>query len=142
MARASAITAVAGAVLTALNVTAFRTLCPGGVYRTTTAVQSPPYCVIGPCSERPMDALGQGYGSIVSVPIRVVAPTGDAIPEDRHAAILSKALALLDEPVALTASGWTVRQVLWTTTVPAQLELADGSTLPALQATVEVWVKA
>lgn len=141
MARKSAITAVGTAVLTALNVTAFRSLCPGGVYRAILPAQNPPYCVVGPCSERPDDALGFGYGSIVTVPIKVTWVPGDAVAEDRAVAAIDYALGLIDDPVALSVTGWTRTQVDWTGTQPTTLEAIDGSRLDALVATVDVYVR-
>ena len=140
MARRSAINAVADAILAALNVPSLRALCPGGVYRSLIPAQTPPYVVIGPCSESPDDCLGLGYGSVVTVPIRVTQVAGDAVSEDRAVDIVNQALALLDEPATLTVTGWTVGQVNWTGTQQTTIETQD-SAVAALAATVDVYVR-
>lgn len=141
MARKSAINAAADAVLAALNVASVRTLCPGGVYRSSLPAQTPPYVVVGPCSELPDDCLGLGYGSVVTVPVRVTQVAGDAVSEDRAVDIVNQALSLLDEPAALSVPGWTVSQVNWTGTQPTSIETQDGSAVSALVATVDIYVR-
>lgn len=140
MARKSAINAVADAVLAALNVPSLRALCPGGVYRSLIPAQTPPYVIVGPCSEIPDDHMGFGYGSIVTVPVRVTQVAGDAVSEDRAIDIVDKALALLDEPASLTVTGWTVSQVNWTGTQQTAIETQDGS-VPATSATLDIHVR-
>lgn len=128
MARHSAINAVADAVVATLNTPALRALCPGGVYRNRPQAQAPPYVSIGPCSEEPDDAFGTFYGSIVTVPTRVVTSGMDANGESRAVSILDKVAELLDEPAVLTAvSGWSVGMVSWVGTQPEAMPFDDGT---------------
>jgi len=113
MARRSAINAVANAFKAALNVSALNTLAPGGVYRGRPQAQQPPLVSIGPCTEQPSDSFGINYGALVTVPVHVLTSGVDADGESRCAEILDKVMELLDEPAALTPTGWTVRQVSW-----------------------------
>jgi hypothetical protein len=141
MARHSAINAVADAVVAALNVPAFRALCPGGVYRNLRPNQTPPYCVVGPCSEEPDDMLGYGYGAALSVPVTVVQMDADAVPEARAVTIIDQAMTLLDEPASWTITGWLARGVEWQGTAPTRLEFQDGSGGDALRATFVIRVR-
>jgi len=115
MARRSAINPVAEAVVVALNVPALRAapLASGGVYRNRPTAQQPPFVSVGPCSEGPDDAFGLNYGAIVTVPVHAITNGTDAGGESRCAAILDKVMELLDEPATITATGWTIRQVVW-----------------------------
>jgi hypothetical protein len=113
MARKSAINPVADGFVVALNVAAIRALCPGGVYRGRPAAQSPPLISVGPCSEVAVDAFGTNYGSMVTVPVHVITSGADKDGESRAVTIMDSVLSLLDEPVTITATGWTVRQVEW-----------------------------
>lgn len=140
MARRSAINAVADAVLAALNVASLRALCPGGVYRSLIPAQTPPYVIVGPCSEIPDDHMGFGYGSVVTVPVRVTQVAGDAVSEDRAVDIIDAALTLLDEPTALAVTGWTRTQTLWTGTRQTAVETHDGS-VAALEAMFDIYVR-
>jgi hypothetical protein len=127
MARASAVNAVATAVLTATNVSSVRTLCQGGVSRNRHRKGAPPYVSIGPCSEEPDDALGTGYRSIVHVPLHVITSGEDVDGDSRASAIASALMALIDEPASLTVTGWAVRQVRWVSTRSEVVQFLDGA---------------
>jgi hypothetical protein len=142
MARASAINAVATALVTALNVPSVRALGPGGVYRNRPTAQTPPYISLGPSEETPADFMGTFYGSVVTVPIRVVTSGADADGESRALTILDACLARLDEPVALTVTGWTVMGVSWIGTRVDVLLYEDGSEGYAATGTVAITVRA
>lgn len=127
MARHSAINAVAEAVVTALNVSAVRTLCQGGVYRNRPQAQAPPYISVGPCSEVPDDRMGMNYAHIVTVPVRVVTSGADGNGESRAITILDKVMELLDEPAVLGAvTGWSVGLVNWAETRIEFTDLGGG----------------
>jgi len=126
MARVFAADAVAAAVLTALNVSSIRTLCQGGVSRHRRQ-QAPPYVTIGPCSEDPDDTFGtSGYGSVVEIPIHVITSGQEDQGDQRALTVASAIAALLDEPVALSLSGWTLRMTEWAGTRGQVVQFMDG----------------
>lgn len=139
--RASAINAVSAAIVTTLNVAALRTLCPGGVYRGVPLAQTPPYLSVGRCAERPMDAFARTFGSAVTVQLRVETSGADPDGESRAAAILSKALELLDDVAHLSVTGWTVHQVAWEQTVMDTVDYPDGTVGYVGTATITVVVR-
>jgi hypothetical protein len=126
MARTFAANSVATAVMAAINVSAIQTLCQGGVSRHRRQ-QAPPYVSIGPCAEEPDDTFGTaGYGSVVEVPIHIITSGEDANGDARALTIASAIAALLDEPVALTVTGWSVRMVEWVETRGQVVQFLDG----------------
>ena len=125
--RASAISAVTAAVVAALNVSAYRTLCPGGVYRGMPLSQRPPFTQVGPARERPWDRMAKAYGTVVTVPVRVTT-RGDVSEGDTQlSSIVNKALDLLDRK-ALSVTGWTWAATLWTDTDQQETTNEDGTT--------------
>jgi len=128
MARASAIPAVAAAVLEALNVATVRALCGGGhVSRNRHREDGPPYVSIGPCAEGPDDALGVHYGAVVEVPIHITTSGADADGDERGAQIANAIMAILDEPTTLTVPGWTLRMQEWVGTRGEVMQFQDGA---------------
>jgi hypothetical protein len=139
--RYSAINAVSDAIVTALNVPAVRTLCPGGVYRGLTAAQTPPVLYVGRCTERPWDTFGKSFGSLVTAQIRCETSGADANGESRAAGILSKCLELLDDVTHLTVTGWTVHQIAWNDTTMDTIAYSDGGLGYVGTATITVAVR-
>lgn len=127
MARKSAINGVAGAVFTALNVAAVRTLCPGGVYRNEPLAQTTPYMSIGPCRETPWNAAGTYYGSEVTVPVRVVTNNQEPNGDSRASVILDAVLPLLETRGTLSVSGWAIGDVWWIGNDLTQEQMDDGT---------------
>lgn len=141
MARASAMNAVAAAVLTALNVSSVRALCPGGVSRARQRKGAPPYVTIGPHGETPDDALGTGYGAVVTSEIHVITSGEDADGDARALGIVDAIVALLDEPVALSVSGWSVRMVEYAGSVGQVVQFEDGKVGYDYQITMQTSVR-
>lgn len=140
MGRTLALDAVEAGVLTALNVAAIRTLCPGGVYRGVPLAQAYPYLSIGPSRETPWNTAGTNYGSEVTVQVKCLTSGADPNGASRAATILSAALDLLELRGDLTVSGWTVCDVWWRDTSMEAVVHDDGGTgyLGSMTFTVQV----
>lgn len=141
MARHSAITAVASAVVTALNVAAVRAVAPGGVHRNRPPNQPPPYVMVGPCSETPWDASGPNRGAAVRVPVTVKTSGQQAAGEAQAVAIADVVMSLLDVRTAIAVTGWTVCDIWWQGTAVNEDPQDDGLMGYAAVATFVVQVR-
>jgi hypothetical protein len=128
MARVEPCNPVAEAVVAALNVSSVRALCPGGVSRSRQRPGAPPFVHVDVEGDEPDDALGtNGYGSVVTVALHTITSGVDADGNSRAMEIKGAAVALLDEPAALTVTGFAVRMTNYTGTTSALTQFEDGA---------------